>query len=237
MSLCRPSAKTTKKLQTKARSRKTPLNADGTPTLGDHLGCRDRGHLERFLAAGARARLASPRRCVGINRTGPLAGCRCSMLAMTGITKCVKHATLLEKIEADEVRVPILLQRAESSWAEESRQAKVKLAAVEKRRLQHLWIYVDPRASGSTLPALTDEEEEICCQWLKARGYDLKALGRYSGESVTARCLDRSIHAALKFCLKQNISESRALAKVAAAHRADAKFYERLRKADAPRNG
>jgi hypothetical protein len=199
--------------------------------LGTYLGRKDAQHVAAFIAVGLRAIKNHPRRCEGLKTSPPHERCRC--IARIGSRFCVRHLSFDDQVALDNVRRPKLLKIVETSgWAKEREEAQMRLDAIERRAIRFTQIKVDPRIGPVLINFAKPEDRARCEEWLKAQGYPVDAPSPVSGELPSALCLTRCLFAAMRFLIKQNIDEQKAMAGIRRAHRLDSVFFDKLRALD-----
>jgi hypothetical protein len=201
-------------------------------SLGSYLGRKDKAHVSAFQAAGQAAFRNSPNKCTANTKNPPYH--RCRRMALIGGDKCIMHLPPKERVAHDAKRRAALEATIETNnWDKARDKARASLKAAERRLLKYNWAFVDPRLPGQLIQFANARDERRCLSWLKKVGFDADGVSPVTNEPVTYRCKDRSLWAAAKYLIKQNISEARAMAKIRAAHNSDKLFFEKLARHDA----
>lgn len=205
----------------------------GSSGLGDYLGRKDAAHVKAFITAGMAARQAPHLQCHAVTRAAP--HCRCRNAAVTGSKLCIFHISLDEMVRLDaDRRVRFERVARTSTWAAEREAARRSLQAIERRALKYAWTKIDPDTPGALIAFSSPDVEAKCVQWLRDRhGLDIWGCWPGTEHRVTYCGRDRLLWAALRYLIKGTLTEEKAARHVEWARKADMRYREKLRRAEA----
>jgi hypothetical protein len=192
--------------------------------LGNHLGCKDPSHVNRWLRAMWKGRDAIPR-CEALNKRGE----PCGYHRMKGSRYCHCHLKGPARTAIDAKRVPHLLHAARSLHkGEYGRSHAIAALARIERREQHLAWKANPLLQLPPTICLSPIDERRVRRYLFDRhGLDLDVSQFGQSRPPSPRCVDRCVWAGA-LVLRHIIDDAKAARRIKVALADDAKFFGML---------